>query len=58
MKYDFLARSSVSLVALTGLLILGAGCNKQPAEQSCYPAGNTRCATCTPTGAERPADRQ
>jgi hypothetical protein len=36
MKHDFLTRSSISLVALTGLLILpvlGSGCNKQPAEQ-------------------------
>jgi hypothetical protein len=33
MKHDFLTRSSIPLMALTGLLILGLGCNKQPAEQ-------------------------
>jgi hypothetical protein len=33
MKNEFLTRSSMSLVALTGLLIMGAGCNKQPAGQ-------------------------
>ena len=33
MKHEFLTRSSISLMALTGLLVLGSGCNKQPAEQ-------------------------
>jgi hypothetical protein len=33
MKYEFLTRSSISLMALTGLLILGSGCHKQPAEE-------------------------
>jgi hypothetical protein len=33
MKHDFLTRRSFSLMALTGLLILGSGCNKQPTEQ-------------------------
>src|ERR1700727_2582511 len=33
MKHEFLTRSSISLMALTGLLILGSGCKKQPAEQ-------------------------
>src|ERR1700744_1385821 len=36
MKHGFVTRSSRSLMALTGLLvflILGSGCNKQPAEQ-------------------------
>ena len=33
MKHEFLTRSSISLMTLTGLLILGSGCNKQPAEQ-------------------------
>jgi BON domain len=33
MKHGFLTRSSISLMALTGLLILGSGCKKQPAEQ-------------------------
>jgi BON domain len=34
MKHEFLTRNSISLLALTGLLILGSGCNKQPAEQT------------------------
>ena len=38
MKHDFVTRTSLSLVALTGLLILGSGCNKQPAEQAVQPA--------------------
>jgi hypothetical protein len=33
MKHEFLTRNSISLMALTGLLVLGSGCNKQPAEQ-------------------------
>src|ERR1700721_3572172 len=33
MKHEFLTRNSISLMALTGLLILGSGCKKQPAEQ-------------------------
>jgi BON domain len=41
MKHGFVTRSSISLVAWTGLLsflILGSGCNKQPAEQSAQQA--------------------
>ena len=33
MKHEFLTRSSISLMALAGLLVLGSGCNKKPAEQ-------------------------
>src|ERR1700722_2794959 len=41
MKHGFVTRSSISLVAWTGLLsflTLGSGCNKQPAEQSAQQA--------------------
>jgi hypothetical protein len=41
MKHEFLTRS-ISLMALTGLLILGSGCKKQPAEQ---PAAQQATAT-------------
>jgi hypothetical protein len=33
MKLEFLTRSSISLMALAGLLVLGSGCNKKSAEQ-------------------------
>jgi uncharacterized protein YcfJ len=33
MEHEFLTRRSISLMALTSLLILGSGCKKQPAEQ-------------------------
>jgi hypothetical protein len=33
MKHEFLTRSSISLMALAGLLVLGSGCNKKSAEQ-------------------------
>jgi hypothetical protein len=35
---EFLTRSSISLMALTVLLVLGSGCNKQPAAQQATPA--------------------
>jgi hypothetical protein len=41
MKNEFLTRRSISLMALTGLLILGSGCKKQPAEQP-QPAAATQ----------------
>jgi hypothetical protein len=37
MKSVFLTRRGVSLVVLTGLLVMGSGCKKQPAEQAAAP---------------------
>jgi uncharacterized protein YcfJ len=38
MKSVFLTRRGVSLALLTGLLVMGSGCKKQPAEQAAAPA--------------------
>ncbi len=37
MKSVFLTRRGVSLVLLSGLLVMGSGCKKQPAEQAAAP---------------------
>jgi hypothetical protein len=54
MKIDFLTRRSVSLAVLTGLLALGSGCKKQPADQPGSPAAQQA----EPTPAPAPRDDQ
>jgi hypothetical protein len=45
MKTDFLTRRSIPLAVLTGLLALGLGCQKQPAEQPGAPAAQQASST-------------
>jgi BON domain len=48
MMTDFLTRRSISLAVVTGLLVLGSGCKKQPAEAPISPAAQQTSPTPAP----------